>query len=181
MLRKTPPGWITSGVETGANVATMIAACLISIVLVRTYFLPNPILRRTRTPDMATAFVGKSLKSQLPGVDWKSNGRTVLLALSNQCHFCTESAPFFRQLSGKSGRSFKIVAVLPQPVSEARNYLSGEGVHVDQVKELPLDKIGVVGTPTMLLLDNSGVVKKVWYGKPDADQQAQALKAILAS
>ena len=32
----------------------------------------------------------------------------------------------------------------------------------------------------MLLLDNSGVVKRVWYGKLDADQQAQVLKAILA-
>src|SRR5579875_129377 len=180
MLPKTRPGWITNGVETGANVATMIAACLISIVLVRTYFIPSPTLRRTRTPDTRTALVGKSLKSQLPGVGWKNNGHTVLLALSTHCHFCAESAPFFKQLSGKSGKKFKIIAIFPQPLSEAQGYLNGKGIHVDQVRELSLDQVGVMGTPTMLLVDNSGIVEKAWVGRLDPKQQSQALNVILA-
>ncbi|MGH9581383.1 MAG: peroxiredoxin family protein [Bryobacteraceae bacterium] len=180
MLQKTRSGLFSGGVETGANVATMIAACLLSIALVKVYFIPSPPLRPTRTPDMATTFLGKNLKSQLPGIDWSRNGHTVLLALSTHCHFCSESAPFFSQLSGESGKAFKIIAVLPQPLPEARDYLNREGVRVDQVRELSLDQVGVVGTPTMLLVNSGGIVTKAWVGKLDPEQQKQAVKAILA-
>ncbi len=95
--------------------------------------------------------------------------------------FCTESAPIFQQLSQKSGKTFKIVAVLPESVSASHQYLEGHGAHVDQIKQMPLDKIGVTGTPSMLLIDSSGRVKQTWFGKLPADEQAQALTSIVGS
>jgi hypothetical protein len=84
-------------------------------------------------------------------------------------------------LSGKSGKGFKIVAVLPQSVMEAQDYLKREGVHVDQLSQVPPFKLGVVGTPTMLLLDRRGIVTKSWVGKLSPEEQSQALKAIGAT
>jgi hypothetical protein len=174
-----PSGLLSRALQTGANIATIIVACLLSVVLVKTYLMPGPVLRRPGASAIESISVGKSLSSQLPGVNWSSNGETVLLALSTHCHFCSESAPFFRQLSEKSGKTFKIVAVLPEPASEARDYLNREGVHVDQLRQLSLDRIGVDGTPTMLLLNSRGIVTKSWVGKLGSDEQNQAIKAIV--
>jgi len=79
----------------------------------------------------------------------------------------------------KVGRTFKVVAVLPEPVSEARDYLKREGVHIDQLRQMSLDEIGVSGTPTMLLLNNSGIVMETWVGKLAPDEQEEAVKTIL--
>jgi len=122
--------------------------------------------------------VGNSLESQLPGVDWRANGKTVLLALSTRCHFCTESAPFFQQLSKKSGKAFKILAVLPESVTAAQDYLKREGVQVDQLRQMSLDRLGIDGTPTMLLLNGSGTVMERWVGKLNPEEQSRALKVI---
>jgi len=37
-----------------------------------------------------------------------------------------------------------------------------------------------MGTPTMLLVNNSGIVEKAWVGRLDPKQQSQALNVILA-
>lgn len=175
-------GMLSTGLQAAANIATLIAACLLSIVLVKNYFLPAPALRpAVRTPIVANVSVGNSLQSQLPDVDWRANRETVLLALSTRCHFCSESAPFFRQLSEKSGKAFKIVAVLPESVTASQDYLKREGVHVDQLRQMSLDGLGIVGTPTMLLIDGAGTVTQTWVGKLDPEQQNQALNAIAAA
>jgi peroxiredoxin len=181
MVNFTKRGSFSSKLETAANIATLSTAILISFVVVRTYFLSAPL--RTAAPIRATESVnvGASLKSRLPGVNWGKNGQTLVLALSTQCHFCTESAPFFRQLSEKPGKAFKIVAVLPQSATEAQEYLKRQGIHVDQLSQMPLEKVGVAGTPTMLLIDQSGIVRKSWVGKLNAQQQGEALKAISAA
>jgi len=71
----------------------------------------------------------------------------------------------------QAGKSVKILAVLPQSASEAEQYLNGEGVHVDQVKQVELGSIGVRGTPTMLLVNSGGVVTKVWPGKVQSEDE----------
>ena len=168
--------------QAAANIATLIAACLLSIVLVKNYLLSSPALRpAVRTAAISDVSIGNNLKSQLPDIDWTANGQTVLLALSTHCHFCTESAPFFQQLSQKSGKKFKIVAVLPESVAVSQDYLKREGVHVDQLRQMSLDKLGVAGTPTMLLLNKSGIVTKSWVGKLAPEEQSQALRAIGAA
>jgi thioredoxin-related protein len=174
-------GSFSSKIETAANVATLLTAVLLSVVLVKTYFLPTP--SRSPLPVRAaeSVTVGTSLKKQLSDIDFNKNGQTLILVLSSHCHFCTESAPFFRQLSEKSGKRFKIVAVLPQSVTEAQDYLKREGVHVDQLKQISLDTLGVAGTPTMLLLDKRGTVMESWVGMLNPEAQSQALKAIGAT
>jgi Redoxin len=129
-------------------------------------------------PVATAAAAGTNLKGRLPGVDWSRNGRTLVLAISTQCHFCRESTPFYRKLQQEAGKNVKMVAVLPQPVAEAEQYLNGEGVHVDQVKQASLGTIGIHGTPTMLLVDGKGVVAKVWTGKLSEPEQEQVLSIL---
>jgi len=85
------------------------------------------------------------------------------------------NGPFFHRL-GEAG--LKTVAVLPQPLAEARQYLDGAGVHVDELRQIPLNTLGVRGTPTMLLVNDAGVVVDVWVGKLPTEQENQVLAAL---
>jgi len=163
-------------IETTANIATIGVAVLLSAVLVKVYLLPAPSPRVA--PAVAATSVGTSLKRQLPGVDWSKNGKTLVLAISTQCHFCKDSTPFYRKLEEQVGRNLKTVAVLPQPVGEAEQYLKGEGVHVDQVKQATMSEIGVQGTPTMLLVNSAGVITNVWVGQIQPEKEQEVLAAL---
>ncbi|MGH9453840.1 MAG: TlpA family protein disulfide reductase [Candidatus Acidiferrum sp.] len=167
---------LSAKIETTANAATVVAAVLLSIVLVKAYLLPHSIAP-TVIASAPEVVQGKSVDAHLLGVDWSKNHRTLVLAISTTCHFCKDSIPFYRKL-GASGADVKMVAVLPQSVSEGKAYLSGEGVRVDGVRQVPLNKLGVRGTPTLLLVDEAGVVTDVWVGKLQPDQENQVLTAI---
>ncbi len=169
--------------EVFANIATIIVSVLLSLVLVRTFLLPPA----GRGPATAAASIqsvaGTSLKHSLPDIDWAKNHRTLVLAISTHCHFCTESAPFFKRIGKEKAQNVKLLAVLPQPVQEARQYLDGEGVRVDDVRQASPQSIGVSGTPTLLLVDSSGTVSQVWRGKlgpSDEDMVIAALRSNAA-
>jgi len=163
-----------SRLENLANLATILVSLVLSVVLIKVFLLPQS--RPASNPTEPR--VGMSLKQSLPEIDWAKNKRTLVLALSTQCHFCTDSAPFFQRIQKERPEGLKMVAVLPQAVDEGRKYLDGEGVHVDDVKQATLSTIGVTGTPTMLLVDGKGTVAKVWEGKLQPDQQAGVLAAL---
>ena len=162
--------------EVAANAATVLAAVVLSVVLIKVYLLPRrPLARSVGRQGIS---VGARLNSALPGIDWRKNGRTLVLAISTQCHFCTESAPFFRTLASRAQKGVKIVAVLPQPVDAAQRYLDGEGVYVDRIEQLALSRIGVTGTPTILLVNSSGRVIDIWVGKLQPNQQQNVLATV---
>lgn len=75
-------------------------------------------------------------------------------------------------------KNVRVIALLPESVSEAERYLEGEGVHVDQIKQVSLGSIGVRGTPTMSLVDSGGIVTRVWTGKIEPQEQELVLKSL---
>jgi hypothetical protein len=111
------------------------------------------------------------------GVDWAKNHRTLVMVISTTCHFCQDSLPFYRKLDA-AGKDVTTVALLPQPVSESKEYLGGAEVHVDEIRQVMLNTVGVRGTPILLLVNEAGVVTDVWVGKLQPDQEAQVLTAI---
>lgn len=71
-----------------------------------------------------------------------------------------------------------MVAFFPQPVGEAQKYLSDLGVVVDEVNQVRLDALGVSGTPTLILVDGAGTVRKVWTGKLPPDKESEMLSEL---
>jgi hypothetical protein len=163
-------------IELIANLAIIVVAILLGVVLVGNYMLP-----RFRAPQQAAgSSIAPGTKLSLPGVDWKANGRTVVLALSTGCHFCTESAPFYQrvaQVRAKAG-NIRLVAVFPEPVSEGQRYLSSLGVTVDEVRQAQLDSIGVIGTPTLIMTDGEGAVANSWRGKLPSEKESEVLARL---
>lgn len=164
-------------VELLANVAIIVVALLLGGVLVKRYLLAPT---EPAGGPAAESRIKPGERLALEGYDWAASDRTLVLVLSTQCRYCTESAPFYRKLAEQraGGGKARLVAVLPQTVDDARSYLGGLEVKVDEVKQLRPDQLGVRGTPTLILADNSGKVVDVWVGKLPAEREADVLAKL---
>jgi len=125
--------------------------------------------------------VGRPL--QLSGVDWGAAPVTVLLHISSTCHFCNESMPFYQRLAAvrhQPGSRMALVVSSQDPVSVMENHLVEENVAVDKVLHARLDSVGVRGTPTALILDSQGIVRRAFRGKLDASREKELLAIATA-
>ena len=125
-----------------------------------------------------TGPVGRTMPVE--NVDWKNNQRTLVLYLSTTCHYCNESSPFYKRLVEKFGDStnLKLVAVLPDDTSVAKQHLNRLGVNIGDVYSSELDSIGVVGTPTLLLVNESGTISDMWRGKLTSAREIEVLNKL---
>jgi thiol-disulfide isomerase/thioredoxin len=172
------PKTVTQKVEFLANIAIIVAAVLLSFVLIKGYLLPD---RSKDAPRDMRVPVGS--KISLPGVDWSGNKQTLLVVLQKGCHYCSESAPFYQRLVRETaGReNIHLLAVLPQTVDESKKYLADLGVAIGDIKQAELDAVNVGGTPTLILVNNQGVVMGSWVGKLTTDGEAEVLRRLQES
>lgn len=154
------------------NVAIIMVALIIGVVFVKSYLLGGNATQQAANP------VGT--KVSLPNVDWAKNEQTLLVILQKGCHFCAESAPFYQQLVRETaGRTnLQLIAVLPQDVEEARKYLSELNVPINEVKQSSPGALGVQGTPTLLLVNQTGVVTDAWLGMLPPEKQSAVLNRL---
>jgi hypothetical protein len=68
--------------------------------------------------------------------------------------------------------------VLPQDEAEARKYVESLGLKIDDIRKVSLDSIGVSGTPTLILVDRAGKVKKVWVGQLPAERESEVTSSL---
>ena len=155
--------------ETAANVAAIVATCLLVAVVVRREF------RSQQTTS--NAVIGRPLK--IPGAEWPRSNNTIVIALSVSCHYCKDSAQFYRRIEREScqvGTSVEIVS--PQDPATTRAFLESLDIHFQTIRTVRLSQIGVRGTPTILLIDREGKVVKTWFGALDQARQREVLSSL---
>lgn len=167
---------LTRGIEVSADIAIIIVAILLGVVLVRHQLFTGA---QTQITESRPHMMAAGSKLPLPGVDWAENKRTLVLVFSSTCHFCTESAPFYQRLIKEGG--VRLIAVAPQDVAEGKAYLDRVRVPIGDVRQMPLDAIGVEGTPTLLLVDKEGRVSGEWVGKLSPERESDLLEQVRAS
>ena len=168
---------ISKKLEAAAHIAIIVVAVLLSVVLVKNYLLP-----RKDQPDRPDAppQISAGTHISVPDVDWARNGRTLMVVLSTNCRFCTASASLYQQIAQEFSQrqDIKVVAIFPQSVTDAQKYLSDLGVTIDDVRQVRPDVVGVRGTPTLLLVDKTGTVQKVWTGKLPPEKESEVLAEL---
>lgn len=156
-----------------ANVSLIVVSIVFGFVLVRKQLLPS----HTDQPSE----VSPGVRIPLTGVDWKAGQKTLLLVVSNQCHFCSESAAFYRRLAaGAAARDVHLIALLPQPVSDGREYMKSLDVPIQDVRQVEMQTLNVRGTPTLVLVDQEGIVRNVWRGKLPAEKESEVMTLLEA-
>ncbi len=162
-------------VEVAANIAIVVVGLLVCGALVKNYFLSGS----KKVSSIAPVTAGTKLT--LPGVDWQATPQTLLLVLSDGCRFCTESAAFYQELTKQlaTRSDIRLIAVFPTDVYRGKEYLNQLGVGAfGEVRQASLATIGVVGTPTLILVDDQGVVVNAWAGKLRAEEEADVFRHL---
>lgn len=163
---------LTKKIELLANIAIIVVALVLGGVMVKKYLLPGE-----PAGPQPPAPIQPGTQISLSDVDWAQSDQTLLLVLSDTCHFCTDSAPFYKRIvQEKSARGgTRLIAVLPQDVEKGKAYLGKLGVSVDEVKQSSLAAVGVRGTPTLILVDKAGKTLSSWVGQLPPDKEAEVL------
>lgn len=164
------PGRIAKTIEIAANIAIILAVCVVMVFFFRNY-------RAEKAGKPHAIAVGTPFA--LKDVHWEASRKNLVLALSTTCHYCNESAEFYRRLVKEcEARGVRTIAVLPQTKSEAQSYLADRGFKVDEIRQSSLAALEIGGTPTLLLVDGQGKVERVWLGKLPPEKEKDILAKL---
>jgi thioredoxin-related protein len=167
---------MTSRLETAANIAIIVTCIAIGVAL----FLKAPSGNRQRpVPEFRPE---QALDALQGAVDYRLSDQTLLLVLSRACKFCNQSMPFYRRIV--EGRppdrgATRIVVLTLDERDEASDYLISGGVHVDQIVNVKPEKLSVLATPTLILVDRFGKIVKAWIGLLPENMEGEVLSAVL--
>jgi hypothetical protein len=158
-----------------ADVLVTVCIVVVALATVVTFFRNSRQISESKRP---TVQPGEEIS--LPLVEWAKYSKTVVLAVRSNCHFCTESLPFYEQLLEKLSNNglTHVVAVAPDSPAVTASYLSDHGVRVASVKQYSFSKLKIDGTPTLLIVNPQGKVDKVWVGKLNPSGECDVLRNL---
>jgi hypothetical protein len=165
---------VSRKMEVVANLAILVVAVLVIVVGVKRFLLPG----HAGPPETGQVAPGATVF--VPGVDWRKNRDNLVLALSTKCHFCTESAPFYQRLvkETEGDMSPRLVGLFPEQTNNGDQYLHRVGVNLPEIRQSSFEKLGIMGTPTLLLINQDGIVQRVWVGKLTPEKETEVLNQI---
>lgn len=142
------------------NIAIVLVALVLSGLLVRKFFF-QPSAQSSNYQLTANA------KLRIDGINWADSDRTVLLALSKECKYCSGSAEFYRRLAAGIANQTKtrLLAVFSEKESEADAYLKRLEVPIRELRYVSFSSLGIKSVPTLAIVDGNGVVTYMWVGK----------------
>ena len=148
-----------SNAEFAAQIVVAIAVVVVAGVLIkRMVFPPQP------SPSRG-AHINVGERLDLPDVDWKLNKKSLVFFLNKDCRYCTKSAPFYRQLTDEASKqNVRLLAVLPNSAEEAKAYIESIKLPIADIRTGALASYKIAGTPTLLFVNSSGTVERVWFG-----------------
>jgi hypothetical protein len=154
------------------NIAILVAAIVLSTLLVKKFFL-----RPTQDSNYRIATDARLI---IKGVNWADSNRTVLLVLGKDCKYCSESAEFYRRLAAgiTTQTNTRLMALFSEKESEAETYLKQLDLPIRELRYVSLSSLGIKSVPTVVLLDRNGVVTDLWVGKLSPLKEADLMSKL---
>ena len=160
-------------IEVGANIAIIVVAIILGFVLVKKFvFTDDTAPGAPKQPQVGA-------KVFIPGADFSSKDKNLILALKKGCKYCSESAAFYQKLvTAANEKNVRLMAVFPHSVEEGQSYLKELNVPVTENKEADFMALNVGGTPTIILANSSGDVVRAWMGKLNPEQENEVFNSL---
>jgi len=166
--------------ETAVNVATLITCTAILVTL------GQGLWARAHRPQPIQPFHEGDRLPVFNGLELDGADRTLVMVLRHDCRYCAESLPFYQSLSTRGatheGKIKRQIAILTGDDPEtARHYVSANRLNVSMVVSIPEKQrqdLKVTGTPTLMLVDRAGVIRRLWIGKLDAAGEQEVKLAL---
>jgi thiol-disulfide isomerase/thioredoxin len=139
--------------------------------------------RQPTRNNAALHLVGK--KISIPSVSWDRTPTNVVVAMTTHCPYCASSMGFYRRLAtavqDASSKKTAVVFVSPEPRDTTSNYLDQLSIAPYKVVSVSLKDLEISGTPTLLLVDDTGQVKHAYAGKLSDTNETTVLNLIVDS
>jgi hypothetical protein len=164
------------------RLSTIVVVVCLLVLAVTAALVVSPALRRqlgigpTAEPPAYTA----GDRVDVTPAAYTSAPISVLVFARSTCPACERSADFHKQLVAASKAS-GIPAVLITPSADGeteRRYAEGLGIGASQVYQSPPGSIKLRSVPAVMVVDGSGLIRHVWFGKPDAVTEAAILAIV---
>ncbi len=136
------------------------------------HFKPNEV-------NANTPLIGSEFK--ISGFDPAGTQVNALVFLRTGCTFCEKSMPFYRRISQlTSTGKVKVVTFFEHDDLEVSEYMERFQLVDVEINREDFNSLGIKGTPTFVLLDQSGKVLKSSIGKL-SDKGEQEIENYLNS
>ncbi len=112
-------------------------------------------------------------------------GSSLIFVLSSDCKYCTQNAPFLKDLlvaTKSANPSVVSIGVLPQPLDVAKSYIEKE-MHLvlDEIAVASPTVLGVRGTPSVIALNANQEIVGEWVGLIPPELKSATIEEILTS
>ncbi len=166
---------MTSNIEKVTHLSILLLCVTVSAVLIKKHFLTAA----TASPSIESGDI-LALPEQ---AGLAHTEKTLVIALSPDCRFCTESMPFYQDLIERKTAAksdLRVVALVENPdrLSQEQRFLQEAGVDDDSLLSVDFQSIRIAGTPTLILVDRQGEALHVWKGKLTEEGQAQVYRSL---
>jgi len=166
-----------SSLDTIANIAIIVVCAIAAVVLIRNQFFPP------RPPGVPEGAKKGEQFAQIQQVLPAGTGKALVVAVQPGCHYCNDSMPFYKRLldeRNQKGSQVKFIAAVPADEAKAEELqkFAAVGAKPDDMVKLDFASVKVPGTPTLMLVDNTGKVLDVWVGKLEADKEKEVLEVL---
>lgn len=173
MLFKISMSKIHQKIELIANILIIVAVIGIGGILIQKYFFAVPTNQQVRVQPTVGAEVN------LSNVNWEQQPKTLVLVLQTGCHFCNESAPFYKRIiESVQNKNVKLIAVFPTDSEKSKIHLNDLGINNIEVRRSSLEGLQVSGTPTLILVNEKGKVMDYWVGKLSPTKEDEVINKL---
>lgn len=160
--------------------AAVIVTCMAVTYAVAERFVVPRLVDTTSSPGYRA---GETLTGGLSQLPLASSQLTALLIVSSHCHFCTDSAGFYRRLLDArphaADSAFQVIVLGAAGVEDGQAFTAAHRLLPDRVLALPRDGWSKLsGTPAILLVDSHARVVGSWTGQLVSGAEREVLAAI---
>lgn len=160
------------------EIAVVGATSIVVIIVLQKLYQPGAAVRPLASMEGPPVAVGS--KVSIKSVEFRNRPSTLLLVSSPHCHFCLESKGFHRRLiADAESHNIPVFVAVPDPSSSAA-YVSSFNLRPGRLKAWSDLSGSVEGTPTLMAIDPSGRVARLWVGELQPAGETAVLEAVSA-
>jgi thioredoxin-related protein len=168
---------ITSRVKWATNVVVLLGA--LSLFAVATaFFIKTAPAREGISAGLETGRTFGNIKN----VDFTANSRTLLVALNANCSQCAESVRLVHTLTeqdaNKSYGDIRVVLLFTNGERNTATYLEQNNLNSERHVEIDFRSYRITSIPTIVLVDDKGVIKDFRTAMVSATETAEFLNTL---
>jgi len=136
---------------------------------------------RSTPGNSAAKLVGRTIS--IPSVSWNKAPANVVVAMTTHCPYCASSMGFYKRLAESLGnatatKKTTLIFASPEPLDVTSAYVDQYQIAPYKAVSIPLKDLDISGTPTLLIVDDTGRINHALSGKLSESNETIVLNML---